>query len=182
MPECEAVTRYSHIFSAAVREILEVGILRDAGGDDLTPRQLDVLRYIALGQHHVDDIARFLDVTGPAATKAIDKLERRGLVVRRPSGEGNGDRRRTYLSCSEKAVGMITRHRVLERQRIEDVLTAFTEEELGQMAILLERYSLSLVSSSPVRDVPCLRCSGHFDLNCPLQLIHSRCPYQEREE
>lgn len=173
-----ALVRYSHIFSAAVREVLDVGLLREAGGDGLTPRQLDLLRFIALARHHVDDVARFLDISAPAATKTLDKLERRGLVLRKPCDDG--DRRLTYVACSERGVAVLARQRTLEQQRIDDVATAFSDDELAELTFLLQRYSLALISSTPERDVPCLRCAGWPDANCPLQLIHSRCPYQER--
>ncbi len=49
------------------------------------------------GRHQAGELAEFLGVSAPAATKNIDKLERFGLVVRSPS---KGDRRATQLSAS----------------------------------------------------------------------------------
>jgi DNA-binding MarR family transcriptional regulator len=169
--------RISHIFAAAVREILELKLLHDLSDDGLTPRQLELLRFISLSRHHIDDIARFLDISAPAATKAVDQLERRGLVSR---GGCDGDRRLRVLCCSEKGKQLMERCRAAEGERLDSVLATFSDGELDALSLLLERYAVALISSASVRDVPCLRCSGYFDPNCPLQLIHSRCPYQER--
>lgn len=169
--------RFSHIFASAVREILEVKLLRDLSDDPITPRQLDLLRFIDLEDHHIDDIAKFLDVTAPAATKAVDQLERRGLVSRI---NRHGDRRVRDLCCSEKGKALLARCRTTEQERIDRILAPFTDDEIASLTLLLERYALALISSDPVRQLPCLRCSGYFDPNCALQLIHSRCPYQEK--
>jgi len=49
----------------------------------VTPRQLEVLAYLRHRQHwSVGEIASALKVSSAAATKAITRLERKGLVTR----------------------------------------------------------------------------------------------------
>ena len=49
----------------------------------ITPRQLEVLSYLARRDHwSVGEVASVLGVSSAAATKAIARLERKGLVTR----------------------------------------------------------------------------------------------------
>ncbi|MFQ5600485.1 MAG: MarR family winged helix-turn-helix transcriptional regulator, partial [Candidatus Krumholzibacteriia bacterium] len=77
--------RYSHIFTAAVREVLETKYLAEVSQQPITLPQFHLLKLISLNGHHqVHEIADFLGVSSPAATKNIDKLERLDLVSRTP--------------------------------------------------------------------------------------------------
>lgn len=167
--------RYSHIFSSAVREVLELSLLRTLGAQAVSPRQLQILRFIDTGHHHIDDVAKFLDVTGPAATQALDKLENLGLVLRTPSGD---DRRLKFLSCSEKGKQLIASFGSLEAERLDEILSHFSRREITVMARLLERYSLALIGYEAPATTACLRCHGYFEADCPVQFVHSNCPYK----
>src|SRR3990172_1781993 len=88
--------RSSHIFASAVREILEQKLVREVSSVPLTLSQFHLLKLMHLnGRHQVGQVADFLGVSPPAATKNIDKLEALGLLVREPS---KGDRRARLLS------------------------------------------------------------------------------------
>jgi len=172
--------RYSHIFSSAVRDFLEIKLLRAVTDEHVTPRQLQLLRYIDLDHHHhVDDVAKFLEISAPAATKAVDVLERRSLVARSSSGD---DRRLRVLSCSEKGKQLLARYRSLEAERVGAVLTRFSEGDIADLTRLLERYSLALIEAENSSGMSCFRCAGYFDSECPVQFVHSNCPYQQRSE
>ena len=68
--------RQTHIFASTVREILEVKLLREVSDAHLTLPQLQLLKLMVRdGQHQVTEVAHFLGVSPPAATKNIDKLE-----------------------------------------------------------------------------------------------------------
>jgi DNA-binding MarR family transcriptional regulator len=171
--------RYSHIVSSAVREILESDPLDQAGGAGMTPRQFHLLEFIALAGHHIDDVAKFLRVSPPAATKAVDKLERRGLVVR---GGCAGDRRLTLLACSDEGHQLVARYRTLQQETLASAMAGFDHDELSGLAAMLERYSLALISAESNADGLCLRCSGYYDRDCPLQYTQRGCAYLGRGE
>lgn len=169
--------RYSHIFGAAVRELLEVKLLEKIGADHLSLPQLHLLQLITLnGAHQIGQIADFLGVSPPAATKNVDKLERLGLVTRTPSQD---DRRATLLASSPKGRRLVRRFQTLKLKRLEPVLDAFSSEELAQLARLLEKFSIALIRSDEELEGLCLRCSAHFDPSCPIRHLHSGCPYQK---
>ncbi len=167
--------RYSHIVSSAVREILETDPLEQAGGAGITARQLHLLEFIALAGHHIDDVAKFLRITPPAATKAVDKLERRGLIVRTACA---GDRRVTILACSEEGLQLVARYRSLQQETLATAMGAFDDDEISRFAGILERYALALISADGRSDAPCLRCSGYYDRDCPLQYTQRGCAYR----
>jgi MarR family transcriptional regulator, organic hydroperoxide resistance regulator len=175
-PQWSSLTRYSHIFSSAVRESLEVGLLRDVAGDGLTLAQLHLLRFIVLTDDPpVGRVAEFLGVSAPAATKNLDKLESLGLVLRTRSRD---DRRETLLTPTAEGERLVERFEEAERERLAPVRARFTADELAMLTNLLERYSLALIGSSAPPRGRCLRCSAYFDDACPLQFVHDGCPYR----
>lgn len=173
-PKWLPLIRYSHIVSSVVREILEADPLVQAGGAGVTPRQLQLLEFIAVAGHRIDDVAKFLRVSPPAATKAVDKLERRGLVARTGCA---GDRRVRLLECSPEGLELVTRYRALQQETLAGALGGFADEELSRLAALLERYSRALISAETRGDGLCLRCSGYYDPDCPLQFSQHGCAY-----
>ena len=136
--------RSSRIVSTAVDEILERDPLRAAGGEQMTHRQLELLEFINHSGHHIDDVAKFLGISPPAATKAVDKLEQRGLVQRVAS---NTDRRLTLLTCSDAGLALVDRYHALQQQALALALTWFGDQEIAGLTDLLERYALALIST-----------------------------------
>ncbi len=68
----------THVFTSAVEEILEKGILEEIAGKRLTLSQFKLLRMVALTDARtISDVALFLGVSNAAASKAVDKLVRR---------------------------------------------------------------------------------------------------------
>ncbi len=171
--------RNSHIVSSAVREVLGSKLMQELTDEDITPRQLQLLTFVAIARHHIEEVAQFLEVTPPAATRAVDALERRGLVQRTPSAT---DRRLKVLCCSEKGRRLVARYRSLQASRIETVVAGFTPEDIRQLSDLLERYARALVESDPRPEAYCLRCGGYFDADCPLQALCSTCGCRPRRK
>lgn len=179
-----ALLRYSHIFASAVREILEIKLLGEISPEPLTLSQFHLLKLISLNGHHqVGEVADFLGVSPPAATKNVDKLERLGLVERRPS---KGDRRATLLGSSPRGRGLVRRYESLKAERLTPVAEAFDAAELRQMADLLKRFAVALLSAERSEGAGdsgvCLRCSAYFEESCPIPHIRAGCPYQKVRE
>lgn len=170
--------RYSHIFASAVNEVLESKLLRDASPLPLTVSQFHILKLMALnGQHQVGEVAGFLGVSAPAATKNVDKLERLGLLVRTRS---EGDRRASLLSVSPKGRRVVAKHEELKLVRLAPVLEKFQPAEIEQLSQLLERFAVSLLESEPPRNGFCLRCAAYIEPGCPVGELRGGCPYQKR--
>ncbi|MGD2109121.1 MAG: MarR family winged helix-turn-helix transcriptional regulator [Phycisphaerae bacterium] len=169
--------RHLHIFSSIVREILEVGPLRDASGISLTPSQFQFLKAITLnGGHQVGEVAGLLGLSPPAATKSINKLEALGLIVRSPS---KGDRRATLLSPSPKGRRLVRVYEGRKVDRLAPVFEAFSPAELDRMTRLMERFSLSLLEPVERGNESCLRCGAYIADDCRVAVLRGGCPYQQ---
>ncbi|TNF83200.1 MAG: MarR family transcriptional regulator [Acidobacteria bacterium] len=169
--------RYSHIFASVIREILEIKLLNEVTPNSLTLSQFHLLKLISLnGKHQVGQVADFLGVSPPAATKNIDKLEGLGLVYRRQS---KGDRRATLLSSSAKGRRLVEKYETLKAERLTPVINAFSTDELDQLARWLERFSLALLHAEESGEGLCFRCSAYFEEQCPVTHLHEGCPYQK---
>ncbi len=172
------LVRHSHIFASTVREILELKLIREASPVPLSLSQFHLLKLMCLnGVHQVGEVADFLGVTPPAATKNIDKLEALGLVARAPS---KGDRRATLLSVSPKGRTLVRRYERLKAARLSPVLEKFRPEEVELLSHLLERFSVSLLERELGRggDGICLRCDAYLQRGCPVGLLRGGCSYQ----
>jgi MarR family transcriptional regulator for hemolysin len=170
--------RSSHIFASAVREVLEQKLVREVSSVPLTLSQFHLLRLMHLnGQHQMGEVADFLGVSPPAATKNIDKLEALGLLARVPSA---GDRRARLLCVSPKGRRLVRRYESLSAERLAPILARFRPEELELLTGLLERFSLSLLERelSGEGDGVCLRCAAYVQSACPVGRLRGGCPYQ----
>ena len=169
--------RFSHIFASVVRELLEKQLLEEVSPHQLTISQLHLLKLISMnGQHQIGEVADFLGVSSPAATKNIDKLERLDLVSRTPSP---GDRRAILLESSRAGRKLVKEYEKLKTKRLEAVMNAFSSSDLRQLTRLLERFSLALIMANDTEDGLCFRCSAFFDERCPIMHIREDCPYQK---
>ena len=171
--------RCSHIFNAAMREIADPRRVDDDSTQSLTVSQLHLLKLVADdGQHRVRDVAAFLGVTSPAATKCIDKLERLGLLTRVRSTK---DRRTTTLSVSEKGRALVRTYEQLKRERLEPILEEFDRQEIDRLVELLELFAVSLFKREVPRHRACLFCGAYSDRDCPIGRIRGSCPYEGLE-
>ena len=169
--------RQSHIFASTVREILEVGLLREVSPEPLSFSQFHVLKMMSMdGHHQAREVADFLGVTPPAATRNIDKLERMGLVVRTAS---KGDRRATLLSVSPQGRKLVSDYEEVKASRLHPVGEGFPREEIEQFSRLLERLSVALLKLDPSESKCCLRCAAYIETDCPVGRIHGGCPYDK---
>jgi DNA-binding MarR family transcriptional regulator len=167
--------RYSHIFSSAVDEILENRYLDEVCDHSLTLHQFHLLKLIGLNGHHqVGEVAEFLGVSAPAASKNIDRLCSLGLVERVACKE---DRRATLLSASAAGRELIRRYEDLKRQRLAPVLAKFETGEIDRLSDLLERFSVLLFEQEKGGDGFCLRCAAYCQVGCPIGEIFGHCPY-----
>ena len=88
----------THVFASSVNDVIEERLLREVGPPQLTFSQFKLLKLVALTDAQtIGDVAAFLRVSNAAASKAVDKLVRQGLLVRK---EAQSDRRAIQLSLT----------------------------------------------------------------------------------
>lgn len=169
--------RLSHIFASIVREIIEAKLLHEATPLPLTLSQFHILKLMTLnGRHQAGELAEFLGISAPAATKNVDKLERFGLIIRRPS---QGDRRANVLSASHKGRRLVEKYEALKAKRILPLAEEFGPEEVDNLSDLIERFSVSLLKRERTRRGFCLRCAAYIETGCPVGHVRGGCPYDQ---
>lgn len=169
--------RSSHIFSSAVQELLEARYLSEVSDLGITVPQFHLLRLISLNGHfHVGEVAEFLGVSSPAASKNIEKLVRLGLVRR---GTDHDDRRVRLLSISALGRALVRRYEEHKTERLAPVFQRFEPAEIDRLAHLLERFSVLMFDQERPEGEFCLRCAGYCEEDCPIGLVHGHCPYDK---
>ncbi len=172
--EVFSLLRYSHIFASVVREFLELKVLREVSPAPLTLSQFHLLKLVSdNGTHQVGEVAEFLGLSPPAATKNIDKLESLDLVRR---SQSRGDRRATFLLAAPKGRKLVDAYEQLKVARLAPILDSFQREELEQLASLLERFSVALLAGDESNGF-CLRCAAYVASSCPVSRVRGGCPY-----
>jgi DNA-binding MarR family transcriptional regulator len=169
--------RQTHIFASTIREILEVKLLREVSDAPLTLAQLQLLKLMVRdGQHHLTEVAHFLGVSPPAATKNIDKLVGLGLVHRERSTD---DRRATLLSASPQGQRLVEEYERRKEHLVKPVAERFRPEELKLFTSLLERFAVSLLERETPESGFCARCCGYVDAGCPVNWLLGDCAFRK---
>jgi DNA-binding MarR family transcriptional regulator len=163
-----------HIFSSAIGDLMAAQLETELGGE-LTIPQLKLLKLIARTEtESISEIATFLCVSNAAASKAVDRLARRGLVER---VESKGDRRATRLSLTVKGTFLLKRYEDVQNRVLEGLFRQFMPEEFVQTAELLDQLSADLVDLESGTQELCFRCGIYFRDKCVLRNAHDRICY-----
>lgn len=160
-----------HVLLSAVNELVEKQ-LRSELGDKLTMSQLKVLAMIARsGAGTISNVATFLGVSTPAASKAIDKLVRRGLVLRK---ESTDDRRSSELSLTEDGTQLLDAYHEAQNRILGGLFEKMETGEFDRTTGLLDQLSASIIEHEHAPTEICYRCGIYFRNKC-LQRPLGRC-------
>jgi DNA-binding MarR family transcriptional regulator len=126
-----------------------------ASRSGLTASQLIVLQVVARGNGVTPkDVARAVSLTQATVTSLVDKLERRGLITRRPD---TADRRRVWLEATDAGRSAIAGAPDLLQDRFQARFARLADWEQAMLVSALERVSTLLgaeeIDASPVLDV-----------------------------
>lgn len=102
----------------------------------LTAAQLKVLRVICRGGDTAVALCRQLSTHSAAMTRMLDRLERKGLIVRI---RDENDRRQIRLALTDKGVAMGSVPSTMEVAAMNELTASITSEELLRLESLLEK-------------------------------------------
>lgn len=154
------------ILSATVDEWMEEE-LKEITDSRVTPSQLKVLKLVArTNARRIGDVADFLAVSNAAASKAVDRLVKRGLLRR---AEAESDRRAVELSLTPEGRTLLAQYEAATNQVLKEVFGGLPQEDLRDTAEFLDRLSTKMVQEGRTRDGICLRCGIHFRDRCLLR-------------
>jgi DNA-binding MarR family transcriptional regulator len=167
------------VFSTAMTDLIERRI-RDSLGDNFTLPQLRLLAMVdKTDVQYVTEVAEFLDVSNAAASKAVDRLVRRGVIERR---ESDRDRRAIRLIMTEEGRRVIESFEAVQHAVFGELFPDVPTENLGEVGGLLDRLSVELVAIMGDADGACLRCGIYFRDKCLLRDTYDRdCRYHSKQ-
>ena len=169
----------TQIFSLALTEIFEAKVLSELGDGQLTAAQMKVLKLIEQsGRQTVGAVATFLGVSDPAASKAVERLVKRGFVARE---ERKGDRRTSELALTQDGGRMVAEYDSARHRRLAQVFRKFSPGRLKSAAALLDRLAASIVTHNADPEEVCLQCGVFLKQRCLLQdVVRRTCSYRKR--
>lgn len=162
------------IFAQVVSEICQRNTLDEATDIPLTRNQFYLMRILATsGDFQVSDLARTLDISNAAASKNIDRLEKRGLVERRICRR---DRRRLEVSLLPAGRLIVDEYHRITAEKQSVMLGNFTSVEKEILVRLLRQVIRHTLSEEQNTDVVCLQCGGRCGEACVIQDVQGICP------
>ena len=166
----------TQVFATAVNDIIEAKLLREVAGLHLTLSQFKLLKLVAnTDSHSIGDVAAFLGVSDAAASKAVDKLVRRKMLVRT---ERMLDRRTTELTLTRRSLRVLAAYDAAKNRKLAEVFGSFSAEELQRTADILDQLSAGIVDHGAKPEEVCFQCGIYFREKCLVRkLVGKRCFY-----
>jgi len=162
----------THVFAAAVSDEIEEELLEQAGGKDLTPSQLKLLKLVSMTDaQNIGSVAAFMGVSNAAASKGVDRLVKRELLLRR---EHEVDRRVMHLSMTERGSQVLRAYEAARRQKLLDMFADVPADELKTASDLMDRLSLRIVEKVAGEKDICLKCGIYFRRECLMREMQGR--------
>jgi DNA-binding MarR family transcriptional regulator len=170
----------AQVFASSVNNVIEEQVLRQVGPRELTFSQFKLLKLVALTDAQtIGDVAVFLGVSNPAASKAVDKLVRQGLLLRR---EDQADRRAIQLSLTESSRRLLAAYDTARDHKLAGIFGQFSSADLRRTAELLDRLSAGIVDHTTKAEGLCLQCGIYYRQKCLVrQLVHRDCFYHRHK-
>jgi len=170
----------TQVFASAVSNVVEENLLREVAPPHFTFSQFKLLKLVAVANAQtLGDVAAFLGVSNPAASKAVDKLVRRGLLVRR---QGAKDRRAIELSLTETSRRLLAAYEVAKNRKLAKVLRHFSPEDLCHTSEVLDQLSARIVDHTAKAEDLCLQCGIYYRKKCLVrQLVRRECFYHRHK-
>lgn len=136
----EALERTDWLFRKMVRRFVKERDRISVEGISL-PGMLILHKIIREGEQRLGDLAEQLDFTSGAITALTDKLEKKGLTIRRRKED---DRRTVLLDITSSGREMYARNSNIGVRCITLLFEGFTSEELEQQSQFYERVVANL--------------------------------------
>jgi len=171
----------AHLFSSALTEVLQAGLLRQVAGSRLSFSQLKLLQLLSVANTQtIGELAAFLGVSSAAASKMVDKLVQQGFLLR---ATGERDRRSADVSLTVRSRRLLADYDERRALKLAKVFRGCSRAELRKLAKLLDRVTAAIVNHSAKPEEICLHCGIYFRGRCLVRDLGGRsCLYQQRAQ
>lgn len=171
----------AHLFSSALTDVLQAGLLRQVAGTQLSFAQLKLLQLLSVAKTQtIGELAAFLGVSSAAASKMVDKLVQAGWLAR---AIGAADRRAAHVSLTPRSRRLLADYDDKRKRRLAEVFRGYSPKDLRKTAKLLDHVTAAIVNHSSKPDQICLHCGIYFRGKCLVRDLGGRnCLYQQRAQ
>jgi len=165
--------RNMEIFAAIVKAIISQSIPCPEKQVKVTLAQMKCLQFIhSHDKVLIGDIAKSRGISYPAATKAISRLEEKGLVIREQDA---ADRRNIFVRLTECGKLMATRILPDRLNRLKQLLNEMPEEKFKALQDGLTAFLEVALNDRELLEQVCLHCGKDHDETCLLHEIEIKC-------
>lgn len=156
----------AHVFASALTNVLERKLVQQLSENRLTSTQIKVLQLVSRTEtHSVGDVAVFLDVSGAAASKTVDKLVRGGWLRRI---EAKPDRRATELFLTRLGEKLLKAYDSARLRSMTSICRELQSGDLTELSKRLDSLSARIVKHVVRSEDICLQCGIHLRERCIL--------------
>jgi DNA-binding MarR family transcriptional regulator len=173
--EVDEFIRNLQLLSFLTHHYVEGRFISEATDKPLSFVHMNLLRI--LDQHPgrtVGDIARYMNVSYPAATKTIDKLVRLGLLRRR---EDTHDRRIAHLHLTPSGRNLVDKYVDLKRVQMEQIIDKFGLEKANELNRQMHNFAQNIVDLIPIKAGICIHCGAFSPEDCVATESEKTCGY-----
>lgn len=164
------VEKISSLFGRIIVNSLQTQVPDEMSDIDLTFQQLHAM--IFTSQHEacsVGDIASGMAISHPAAVKLIDRMLRKGLVVK---AEDVQDRRVSCVSLTDLGRQLVESAQAKRTEAIAKALQNMTSEEQAGLVTGLEKLLAATLETENLIESTCLRCGVGHTQSCVVNRAH----------
>jgi MarR family transcriptional regulator, organic hydroperoxide resistance regulator len=162
------------------RQYIERRFIEEATEKPLSYVHMNLLRILDTRPGEtVGDIAQYMKVSYPAATKTIDKLVRLGLLKRR---EDTQDRRIAHLHLTPSGKKMVDKYDSLKMQEITRILEDFGAENALNLNKQMHDLSAAIVKLAPITKSVCLQCGAYDPDECQMNSNTKTCGFLDARD
>jgi DNA-binding MarR family transcriptional regulator len=173
--EIDTFIRKLQLLAFLTRQYIEDRFIEEATEKPLSFAHMNLLRILDISPGKtVGDIAGYMNVSYPAATKTIDKLVRLGLLKRR---EDPKDRRIAHLHLTSTGKRMVDKYSLLQREQILKVIGLFGGDDMDELNRYIGFFARAIVDTSPLRKDTCIHCGAFNPEDCIVKGNGKSCGY-----
>lgn len=155
-----------HLLTHLARHNMEERFVDKIANGEISFVQMNLMR--VLGENPgrtVGEVAAYMNVSYPAATKTIDKLVRLGFVKRK---EDNRDRRIAHLQLTHQGQKVVEKYTEFRDEQIKKVLKHFEGNGVSGMTDKFLDLARALIDELGVIEGACLQCGAFSPEYCKI--------------
>ena len=171
----------SDLFTEVLGKMLSPDVIKEVCGEEITLSQLHALRYLFRHGEEcsVSELATGLSVTTPAATKLIDRLEKRNWVTRR---EDEKDHRIFHIRLTSQGHNIVEKVKTVRTNRITQIIESMSPEHRHGLLQGLETFIHAALTDDNMMEAICQHCGSEAFDSCILNRTHAERTQAQEEQ